>query len=224
MKLRQRGSIFVIIGGILVVISSVDSSGNSIIPAQIKILGGFALILFGLSRLLFQNDNKEEQKKNRKIALLIVSLMTIGVVGYFYSQSSEPKKKLFAKTYGTFEVKLNNRTCLGEAILEGEKVTLQIKKIPTNIKIDGLRLYNRDIQIETKSIEWVCALMSDLRVIRCSTGLDLPKNNFKMFVDNGAYTISYWLKEPLENIKISDISFTILTDQGEPNIRITEKK
>ena len=224
MKLGQRGSIFVIIGGILAIISSVDFSGNSIIPGQIKVLGGIALIVFGFGRLLFQNENKEEQKKNPKIALFIASLMAIGVVAYLYSQGSGPKKKLFTKTHGTFEVKLNNRTCVGNAILEGEKVTVQIKKIPTDIKIDGLRLYSKNIQIETKSIQWVCALMSDLRVIRCSTGLDLPKNNFEMFVDNGTYSISYWLKEPLENIRISDISFTILTDEGQPNIIIPETR
>jgi hypothetical protein len=165
-------------------------------------------------------------RKNKRATgkLLIVSLLAIGVVGYFYFQGSQPKKKPFAKTYGTFEVRLNKRICQGEAILEGEKVTLQIKRIPTNIKIDGFRLYSKNIQIETKSMEWVCALMSDLRVIRCSTELGLPKNNFEMFVDNGAYTISYWLKEPLENVKVSDISFTILTDTGEPNIRIVDKK
>jgi hypothetical protein len=66
--------------------------------------------------------------------------------------------------------------------------------------------------------------MSDLRVIRCSTGLDLPKDNFEMFVDKGAYTISYWLKEPLKDVKISDISFSILTNNGEPNVKIEGKK
>jgi TctA family transporter len=97
MKLERRGSVFAILGGILAVMSSVDSSGNSIIPEVAKIFGGIALIVFGLSRLLFQYENKEEQKKNRKIALLIVSLLAIGVVGYFFFQGSEPKRKLFAK-------------------------------------------------------------------------------------------------------------------------------
>jgi hypothetical protein len=96
--------------------------------------------------------------------------------------------------------------------------------IPTNIKIDGLRLYMRNLPIENKLIEWVCALTSDLRVIRCSTELDLPKNNLEMFVDKGAYTISFLLKQPLENVEVSDISFTILTDTGESNSRIMDKR
>jgi hypothetical protein len=222
MKLGKKGSIGFIIGGLLAAISSIDSTGDFVIPGQIKLFGGIALIAFGLSRLLFVYENKEEQRKNKKIALFILSLLTIGVFGYFYFQ--DPEKKEYEKTYGTFEVKLNNQTCTGEAILEGDKVTFQIKNIPTNIKIDGFKLYNRNIEIETKSIEWVCALMSDLRVIRCSTGLDLPKDNFEMFVDKGSYTISYWLKEPLENVKISDISFAILTNNGESNVKIEGKK
>jgi hypothetical protein len=70
----------------------------------------------------------------------------------------------------------------------------------------------------------VCALMSDMRVIRCSIGLDLPRDNFEMFLDKGSYTISYRLKYPLENVKISDISFTVLTDREEQNVRIVDEK
>jgi hypothetical protein len=224
MKFGKKGSIGIIIGGVLAVFSSIDSIADFVIPGQIKLFGGIALIVFGLTQLLFVYENKEEQIKNRKAAFLIVSILTISALGYFYFQ--EPEKKEYVKTFGTFEVSLNNKKCSGEAILqEGDKVTFQIKHIPTNIKIDGLKLYSRNVEIDTKSIDWVCALMSDLRVIRCSTGLDLPKNNFEMFVDKDAYTISYWLKEPLENIAIRDISFTIINGNEEHNrIEIREKK
>lgn len=223
MKLGKKGSIGIIIGGVLAIFSSIDSTGDFVIPGQIKLFGGIALIVFGLTRLLFVYENKEEQIMNKKTALLIVSILTICAFGYFYFQ--EPENKEYVKTFGTFEVSLNNKSCSGEAILQGDKVTFQIKHIPDNIKIHGLKLYSRNVEIETKSIEWVCALMSDLRVIRCSTGLDLPKDNFEMFVDKGAYTISYWLKEPLENIKIGEISFAIMNDNEEQNrIEIREKK
>jgi hypothetical protein len=148
MKLGRKGSIGFIIGGLLAVISSIDSSGDFIIPGQIKLLGGITLILFGLSRFLFVYENKEEQRKNQKTVLFIVCILTIGALAYLYFQ--EPRKKEYVKTYGTFEVKLNNKTCSGEAILEGDKVTFQIKTIPSNIKIDGFKLYNRNVEIENE--------------------------------------------------------------------------
>jgi hypothetical protein len=223
MKLGKKGSIGFIIGGILAVISSIPTTSDFIIPGQIKLFGGIALIVFGLARLLFQYENKEEQKKNQWTVVLIGLLLIIGISAYFY-QTKSPEKKTFEKVYGSFEVTLNNRKCLGEAILKGDQLTLQIKSIPTDIRINGFKLYNRNVEISTKSIEWVCALMSDLHVIRCSTGLDLPKNNFEMFVDKNAYTIMYWMWDPLENIKISDISFAISTDKGEHMITIADKK
>ena len=64
MKLGKKGSIGFLIGGILAVISSIDAEGGSLISGPIKLFGGIALIIFGLSQFLFVKDNYEEQKKN----------------------------------------------------------------------------------------------------------------------------------------------------------------
>jgi xanthine/uracil permease len=83
MKIGKKGSIGFTIGGILAVISSLFPTSNHIISGQVKLIGGIALIIFGLSRLLFNYESKEEQKKNQRTALLIVSMLIIGVVAYF---------------------------------------------------------------------------------------------------------------------------------------------
>jgi hypothetical protein len=223
MKLRKEGSIGIIIGGALAIISAMPITNDLIIPGQIKLWGGIGLIVFGLARLLYQYNNKEEQRKNQRTAALITLLLIIGIGVYFYFNSAD-EKKTFKKEYGSFEVQLNKIKYRGEAILEGDKLIIQIKKIRTHTRISGFKLYNKEIEIDSKSIEWVCALMSDLRVIRCSTSLDLPNDNFKMFVDNDTYTIMYWMQEPLYDVKISDIAFMIVTDKDEQKITIMSRE
>lgn len=152
-----------------------------------------------------------------------VLTMLCGSIAILILLSCEPKEKKNKKTYGSFTISLKDGTCFGKAVLDGEKVTFQIKHIPVNMKFVGFKLYNRNVEIQAQSIEWVCAMMNDFRVIRCSTDLNLPKDNFDMFVDQGVYTISYLLKEPLVNATVSDISFVILTNQQDLNIKIKER-
>ena len=164
-----------------------------------------------------------EASESRPVALVGLKIILRGLIAILILVSCEPKAKQFEKTYGSFKARVNNETCFGEAALEGEKITFQIKYIPANMKFVGFRLYNRNVEIQTQSIEWVCAMMNDFRVIRCSTDLDLPKDNFDMFVDHGIYTISYSLKEPLANTKVGDISFVILTNRQDLNIKIEQR-
>ena len=220
MNLGRKASLVFIVGGVLAVAASLYSA-ETLIPEQIKLFGGIALIVFGLGVLLLVQRNEESKQRNY-LTILFVAVLLTGIVAYLYVRNSEGKK--LSKSFGTFQVRPNQNTYQGDAILEGDKLTLQIKGITSSTRIDGFKLYIRNVEIEKRSIEWVCALMTDLSVIRCSTDLNLPKDNCQLFFDRGTYTISYWLTQALEDVKISDVSFIILTDTDQPVIKILERK
>jgi hypothetical protein len=220
MKLIRKGSIGFIGGGLFAVVASLYSAETQI-PAQIKLFVGVALILFGLGGLLFVH-NYTVSKHRKYGAILFTIFLLTGFVGYFYVQDGEGNKE-YVKSYGTFQIRTKHYTYPGNAILDGNKLTFQIKGITPTTRIDGFKLYIKSVEIETRSIEWVCALMEDFSVIRCSTDLNLPKDNSQLFFNGGTYTISYWLMHALEDAKISDISFKILTNGHHGVIRISER-
>lgn len=220
MKLNRKGSIGFIAGGLLAAVASLYSAGT-LIPAPLKLLGGAALIAVGISGLLLVQRNRESKQRNYS-ALLIIVFLLIGFVAYLYLLNNEGKNE-YVKSYGTFQIRTKHFTHPGNAILEGNKLTFQIKGITPTTRIDGLKLYIKSVEIEARSIEWVCALMADLSVIRCSTDLNLPKDNSQLFFNRGTYTISYWLMHALEDAKISDVSFKILTPSEQEVIRISER-
>ena len=211
MKLGTKGWLGFFLAGILALVTSFE---KSFIPWQVKVTVGVILTGYGL--LIFFKNKNNLGSFPRWIIPAVLVVAAAG--GFYYYYKMPPPKKVYTRLEGTFEVNLFNQKAAGNAILEGNKLTLRFRVPPSGLQVNDLT-FASDTIISKKSISMVCALTHDYQVIRCSDVKPFIRFQ-ELFFDQGYFTAMYLFYDPLAVDDIEKISFVLHTNKGDESIKI----
>ena len=114
---------------------------------------------------------------------------------------------------GTFEVNWNSKKASGKIELTNKTLQFQFP-VPDEILIS-----NVDFKINQNKpeVEWICALMMDKTVVRCSTEKRIF-NTQRFFVDKGYYIVKFIFEKEILFTNPVNIEILINSNTGVQNI------
>jgi hypothetical protein len=138
----------------------------------------------------------------------------------FLSCTPQESKTISSTGVYTVSFEGEKKVSSGTALLTEKSLIIQFEQ-PEHLEILSVG-FAVDNKIIHKEIEWICALMKDLRMIRCSTDPEIFESK-EMFVDEKYFTVRFSFFKDVK-LHAKKIDLLIKTTNGITKVSVTLKQ